>query len=345
LRWLWLAHVSAVDVWDEAWDVLAARHVRLARDAGALSELPLALSMRISAHVLMGELEAASALVEELAAVTEATGSQVAPYGPLLLAAWRGREREAMGLIDGSLMETARRGEGIGLIFTGWAKAVLSNGLGRYGDALAAATQATEHPQEMGAPTWGALVELVEAAIRNGQVETAANAHQRLSAMARPSGTDWASGIEARSRALLAHGSAAESAYREAVGHLRGTRIRGELARAHLLYGEWLRREGRRADARAQLRTAHDMFIGMGAEAFGQRAARELQVTGEVVRKRNSVETSDTLTAQEAQIIRLVREGLSNPEIAARLFLSPRTVEWHLSNVFGKLRVSSRRQL
>jgi DNA-binding CsgD family transcriptional regulator len=197
----------------------------------------------------------------------------------------------------------------------------------------------------MGAPTWGALVELVEAAIRNGQVETAANAHQRLSAMARPSGTDWASGIEARSRALLAHGSAAESAYREAVGHLRGTRIRGELARAHLLYGEWLRREGRRADARAQLRTAHDMFIGMGAEAFGQRAARELQVTGEVVRKRNSVETSDTLTAQEAQIIRLVREGLSNPEIAARLFLSPRTVEWHLSNVFGKLRVSSRRQL
>ena len=344
LRWLWLAHVSAVDVWDDGWDVLAASHLELARDAGALGELPLALSMYIGAHVFVGELALAEALVGELQAVTEATGSHVAPYGALLLVAWRGREAEATRLIEPAMKEVARRGEGIGLAFIGWVKAVLLNGLGRYEDALAVAEQATEYPQEMGAATWGALVELIEAATRGGRAERARNALQRLTRLTSASGTDWARGLEARSCALLSHGEAAESAYREAIERLGRTRIRGELARAHLLYGEWLRRQRRRTDAREQLRTAHEMFTASGAEAFAQRAARELRATGQTVRKRTT-DTGGELTAQEAQIARLVREGLSNPEIAARLFLSPRTIEWHLSKIFGKLNITSRRQL
>jgi DNA-binding CsgD family transcriptional regulator len=344
LRWLWLAHVSAVDVWDDGWDVLAARHLELARDAGALGELPLALSMYIGAHVFVGELALAEALVGELQVVTEATGSHVAPYGALLLVAWRGREAEATRLIEPAMKEVARRGEGIGLAFIGWVKAVLLNGLGRYEDALAVAEQATEYPQEMGAPTWGALVELIEAATRGGRAERARNALQRLTRLTGASGTDWARGLEARSCALLSHGEAAESAYREAIERLGRTRIRGELARAHLLYGEWLRRQRRQTDAREQLRTAHEMFTASGAEAFAQRAARELRATGQTVRKRTT-DTGGELTAQEAQIARLVREGFSNPEIAARLFLSPRTIEWHLSKIFGKLNITSRRQL
>jgi DNA-binding CsgD family transcriptional regulator len=343
LHRLWLAHITAGNLWEEQ-TLDTARQVQLAREAGALSTLPLALTSRIGAHVYVGELAAAAALGEELAAVTEATGIPLVPYGALLLAAWRGREAEAFELIEATTTEALRRGEGFGLTIAGAAHALLCNSLGRYEDALAAANQACEHPPVMGVEPWGVLVELIEAATRVGQAGRAADAFRQLTATTRASGTDWALGIEARSRALLSDGPAAESAYREAIDRLGRTRIRGELARAHLVHGEWLRRERRRLDAREQLRTAHEMFAAMGMEAFARRAGRELQATGETARKR-SIETSSELTAQEAQVARLVREGLSNPEIAARLFISPRTVEWHMGKIFAKLDITSRRQL
>ena len=188
------------------------------------------------------------------------------------------------------------------------------------------------------------LPELVEAAARGGDAELARDALERLAETTQPCGTDFALGIEARCRALLSDGAAADELYREAIERLGRTRLRPELARAHLLYGEWLRRENRRVDAREQLRTAHEMLVAIGMEAFAERARQELEATGEKVRKR-TVETRDDLTAQERQIARLARDGLSNPEIGARLFLSPRTVEWHLRNVFAKLGIRSRRQL
>jgi len=345
LRWLWLACRIARALWDEeTWEALVTRFVQLARETGALSVLPLALSARTVAHVFAGELDAAAALGEELHGVTEATGSPFVPYGALLLAAWRGREEEATDLIDTILEEAVSRGEGLGLTVTGLATAVLNNGFGRYDEAMAAAERAGEHPEELNASGVWALVELVEAATRFGMPERADGALQRVTESTRASGTEWALGIEARCRALMSDGEVAERAYREAIERLGRTRIRGELARAHLLYGEWLRRKGRRSDAREQLRTAYEMFTAMGMEAFAGRAERELGATGETVRKR-PVEASSELTAQEAQVARLVREGLTNPEIGARLFISPRTVEYHLHKIFGKLNITSRRQL
>jgi DNA-binding CsgD family transcriptional regulator len=234
------------------------------------------------------------------------------------------------------------RGEGIGVTFTEWVTAVLYNGLGRYSDALAAAAPASEHPEELQSPLW--LQELVEAAIRSDQPEQAAAALQELSQMTAIIGTDWALGIEARSRALLSDGDTAEGLYRKAIEHLTHSEARVELARAHLLYGEWLRREGRRADAREQLRTADEMFVSIGAEGFAERTRRELLAIGENARKR-SVEATGQLTLQEAQVARLARDGLSNPEIGARLFISASTVQYHLRKVFTKLDISSRRQL
>ena len=342
LRLLWLTSTTAAELWDdEHWDTLSARHVKIAREAGALSELPLALTSRVYVHLFAGELAEASSLVHEAQTVREATGSNLVTYDAIGLAAWQGREDEVHRLIDTTMSETVC--EGIGTTVTNWARALLSNGLCRYDDALAAARETAPFPQALSAPNWGSI-ELIEAAVRCGAPDLATEALERLSETTGASGTDWALGVEARSRALLSDADAAERLYCEAIERLDRTRIRVDLARARLLYGEWLRRQGRRVDARDQLRTAHAMFATIGMEAFAERARRELLATGERVRKR-TVETSAELTAQEALVARLARDGLSNPEIGARLFLSARTVKYHLGKVFTKLDISSRAQL
>jgi DNA-binding CsgD family transcriptional regulator len=290
-----------------------------------------------------GEFAAGVSVIEEAQEIAEAIGSGLPPYGPLTLAAFRGREDDAAELIETTTTDLVRRGEGVGLTFVGWAAAVLYNGLGRYDEALAAAERAAEDPDELFFSLWAA-VELIEAAARTGVPERAACALERLSESTRASGSDWALGIEAGARALLSDGETAERLYREAIDHLGRTRIRVALARAHLLYGEWLRRARRRLDAREQLRIAHDMFVTMGAEGFAERSRRELLATGEKARKRVP-ETRGQLTPQEAQIAELARDGLSNVEIGARLFISSHTVAYHLRKVFTKLDIRSRRQL
>jgi DNA-binding CsgD family transcriptional regulator len=344
LRWLALACRIAMDLWDdESWQALSASQVQLARDAGALAVLFIALRGRIGMHLHAGELAAAASLVHEVQAVAEATGSHFAPYEALALAVWQGREADASVLIEAGVNEVVTRGEGMGLAIIRWASAVLYNGLGRYEEALAAAQEASAYPQELLFSTWG-LVELIEAAVRTGKPEAAADALRRVSDKTRASGTDWALGVEARSSALLSDGEAAETLYREAIETLERTRVRVELARAHLLYGEWLRRERRRLDAREQLRIAHKSFSEFGMEAFAERARVELEATGERARKR-TVETRDDLTPQEAQISHLAADGATNQEIAAQLFISPSTVDYHLRKAFRKLGVKSRHQL
>jgi DNA-binding CsgD family transcriptional regulator len=343
LRWLWLAGRVAQDLWDdESWEVLCALHVRLVRQAGAFSVLPLALRSRIFVHGFAGELDEAAALCAEVRTVTDATGSRLAAYGGVAIAVWQGREAEASELIHATIDDVASRGEGMGVGISYYETALLYNGLGRYVEALAAAQRACEY-DDLGVLSW-ALTELVEAAARSGKREIGTAALTQLSDTTQVSRSEWALGIEARCRALLSDGVVAEGLYREAIERLGRTRIRVELARAHLLYGEWLRRENRRVDAREHLRAAHEMFLRMGVEAFAERASRELLATGETVRKR-SIETRDELTAQEAQIARLAAAGRTNPEIGAELFISPRTVEWHLRKVFPKLEISSRREL
>ena len=345
LRWLWMASTTPSDLWDdERWYLLASRHVTISREAGALSELPLALNSCVYPLLFAGELASATALVEEARTVSEATGGNLAPYGALALAAWRGREQEARTLIDTAMNEAASRGEGMGVTMTHWANAVLCNGLGQYDDAVLAAQQAAGHQQELTVPRWG-LAELVEAASHSGAPELASDALEQLSETTRASGTNWALGIEARSRALLAEGGAVEELHRESIKRLELTRFRAELARSQLLYGEWLRRTNRRVDAREQLRAAHDTFSFIGAEAFAERARRELLATGETARRRVVDLRDSSLTPQEAQIARLARDGHSNPEIGGQLFISPRTVQYHLRKVFTKLEISSRSQL
>jgi DNA-binding CsgD family transcriptional regulator len=343
-HWLWLACVMASHVWDDGrWELLSRRYIHLVRQLGALAELPLALDRRIRPLLFAGELTAAAALLDETRTVEEATGNPPWHYGALSLAAFRGNQATADALISSIMQDVTQRGEGYGIACAEWAKAVLSNGLSQPRDAVAAAERAAEFHGDLGFFRW-ALVELVEAAVHAGMTETAVGAYRRLTEMTGPAGTEWALGLAARSRALLSDGDEAESGYREAIDRLGRTRIRVDLARAHLLYGEWLRRENRRADARSQLRTAHEMLDAMGLAAFAERARRELAATGETVRKR-TVETTTTLTAQEAYIARLARDGRTNAEIGAQLFLSVRTVEWHLRKIYTKLGITSRREL
>jgi DNA-binding CsgD family transcriptional regulator len=305
--------------------------------------LPLALTSRAGVHVFAGEFATAASLVEEVAAVNEATGGRLTPWAALARVTYEGRPAEGFQLIQTATRELAGRGERQGLTFIHWVTAVLQNGLGRYEEAFAAAQQAGEdtHPSWWRNYGW---VELIEAAVRSGKPEPAVAALGRLSQATGTSGTDWALGVEARSRALLSDGEAAEALYREAIERLARTRVRVELARGHLLYGEWLRRERRRLEAREQLRTAHELFIQFGMEAFAERARVELEATGEHARKR-TVETLDDLTPREAQIAHLAADGATNQEIASQLFISPRTVDYHLRKAFRKLGVKSRHQL
>jgi DNA-binding CsgD family transcriptional regulator len=344
LRVLWLACVSALHLWDdERWDVLSKRHVYLAREAGALSELPIALSSRTYMHLFMGELTAARALVEEMNFAMEVTGSDLTPYGAIGVAAFAGLEQRAQALLDASNADAEQRGEGVGISVTHWAEALLNNGLGRYEEALSAAQMASDFPGDLGTSNWG-IVELIEAGARSGTPEKVTDAHRRLVEMANVTGTNWAIGAAARSTALLTEGEAAESSYREAIDRLGKTRLRPEIGRARLLYGEWLRREHRRLDARVQLRAACGLFTSIGMHAFAERARKALAATGEKARKR-TVETRLDLTAQERQIAQLARDGLSNAEIGSRLFISQHTVAYHLRKVFNKLGLTSRNQL
>jgi DNA-binding CsgD family transcriptional regulator len=343
-RWLWLASRVAAFLWDdEAWDDLSGRFVQLAREAGALSGLPLALATRSVVPLFAGELAVAFSQLDEVVAINETTGASLAPYVGLAHVTFRGREAEATPLIDAATREIVRRGDRQGLRFIHWVTAVLDNGLGRYQEALVAARQAGEDTHASWWRSWG-LVELIEAAVRSGKPELAADALGRLTQTTAASGTDWALGIEARARALLTEGQAAETLYREAIERLARTRLRVELTRAHLVYGEWLRRERRRLDAREQLRHAHEQFTEFGMEAFAERARVELEATGERARKRTA-ETRDDLTPQEAQVSRLAADGATNREIAAQLFISPSTVDYHLRKAFRKLDITSRTQL
>ena len=345
LRWYWVADIVAQHLWDDdRWQLFTHRHVQLARDVGALSELPIALTARAFFLQFAGELVEAAALVQELQAAMEATGTTLAPYARMGLEAFRGRHAETTALVEATIEDVSLRGEGNGIAVAQWATAVLNNGVGDYQTAMTAAQSASDYPGEIVSPNW-ALVELVEAAARSGKSETAAEALRRLAEVTSASGTNWALGVEARSRALLSDGDAAECLYRESIERLRRTSIRADLARSHLLYGEWLRRQRRRVDARAQLRVAHEMLDSMGMDAFAERARRELRATGETTRKRSVAAADEELTAQEALIARMARDGLSNPEIAARMFISARTVQYHLRKVFAKLGIESRTQL
>jgi DNA-binding CsgD family transcriptional regulator len=337
---LWLACRLAQDLWeDELWHSLATRGVRVARETGALHLLPNALNYLAALNVHSGAFATAAALVDEVDVITQATGLPPLKYAACMLAAARGDYARLQAIAEGPLQGAMTRGEGSALSGYAWFTALLHNGRGHYSEALAAAQRACEHEDVL--YHGRALVELIEAAVRSGQPDEAAAALEHLSERTRATGTDWALGIEARCRGLLSDN---EPLYRESVERLARSRAAFELTRSRLLYGEWLRRENRRVDAREQLRAAHEMFSRMGAEGFAERARRELSATGERVRKR-TVETLDELTTQEAQVARLAADGRTNPEIGAELFISPRTVEYHLRKVFAKLGISSRKEL
>jgi DNA-binding CsgD family transcriptional regulator len=344
LRWGYLAGCAGNMLWDEeTTQKTLVRQVRSVRDAGFLSVAPIALHGLSVNMARRGDFAAAASLIAEGDAVVEATGTRFPRYAQVQLAALRGNEADAAALIEVELSNAAAAEQGIGIQWCQWLSAVLYNGLGRYEQALGHAQQASDAAPELFVSMW-ALPELVEAASRIERTQLAAQGIERLVEATSIGDSDWGLGILARSRALLAESQSAESLFREAIERLGRTQVRTELARAHLLYGEWLRREARRVDAREQLRTAREMLLAIGMEAFAERARKELLATGEKARKR-TVETRDDLTQQELQIARMATEGLSNPEIGARLFLSPRTVEWHLRKVFGKLGVRSRFEL
>ncbi|MEV0797460.1 AAA family ATPase [Kribbella sp. NPDC050281] len=343
--WLWLAGnraagMVAIEVWDfDTAHELALRQDRMARETGALVQLQFALNFRANLLCLTGDLSAVAGLVEEDRQLAAATGNPQIRYGGVLLEAFRGNEVTATGMIETTIRAETEQVQGRMAAFATLANAVLHNGLGRYETARDAALQVFEQD----VVGYGVLVvgELAEAASRTGDTKLVESALAWLTERTTATPTEWGLGMQARVEALL---GADEDAYRSSIEHLSRTRIAVEVARSHLLYGEWLRREGRRMDARDHLRTAHDQLTAMGVEAFAERARHELLATGETVRKR-SPETLNDLTAQEAQIAGLARDGMTNPEIAAQLFISPRTVEWHLRKTFSKLGITSRRQL
>jgi DNA-binding CsgD family transcriptional regulator len=344
LRWGILAQMTAMAVWDfDSWITLSTRHVEVARASAALAQLSIALNGRGMVATQCGDFETATSLAAEKEVINEVTGIRLAATCDLLLAGYRGRLTEAISLFSATIEDSIDRGEGFAVQMANWATAVLYNGYGRYTEALRVAEQAAAESYQP-LSTQLVLPELIEAAVRTGRKELAWESLERLSAMTTIKGSDWARGLEARSRALLSDGQEAEHCYAEAVERLGRTQLRPELARAHLLYGEWLRGEGRRVDARHQLRGAYDLFTAMGAEGFTERARRELLTTGEKVRRREG-DTHTELTPQEEHIARLARDGHTNPEIAAKLFLSARTIEWHLRKIFTKLRISSRKEL
>jgi DNA-binding CsgD family transcriptional regulator len=345
LRWGWLAVVPAYILWDERSEhAICVRQLQAVRQAGALARLPLDLGTTAFTAVRCGDFARAAGAIAEADAIGEATGAEVPRFHAIMLAAFRGREAEVRALIESERQEDSAAGRGTGLRAADRMLALLCNGLGRYQEAVAAAWDPVDNgPDELFVSAWMAM-ELLEAATRSGNPELAGIALERIVAATAFTSGDSALGINARSRALVSVGDTAESLYQEAIERLGRTWLRPELARAHLLYGEWLRRGNRRVDAREQLRAAYDQFTSIGMEAFAERARRELLATGEIIRAR-TVETRDDLTAQERQIAELARDALSNPEIGARLFLSPRTVEWHLRKVFGKLGIHRRREL
>jgi ATP/maltotriose-dependent transcriptional regulator MalT len=342
-RWGWAAPAASSAVWDdEGLLTISARNLQIVRDAGAFAELAQHLLSFGVARTWIGDFAGVAAVLAEAESIEAATG-RFGGYLLPMLRALQGREAEASALIAGVVEQAASPGRAGEADPVHWAAAVLNNGLARYEEAKSAAVKATWNRFNPWFAKW-ALAELVEAAARLGDADLARDALERLAETTQPAGTDFALGIEARCRALIADGDSADVLYREATERLERRQLRPDQARAHLLFGEWLRREGRRVEAREQLRTAYEMFVTIGMDAFAERARRELKATGEKVRKR-SPETRDELTPQEEQIARLARDGLSNPEIGAQLFISAKTVEWHLGKVFTKLGISSRRQL
>lgn len=344
VRWLWLASRVAMELFDDAiLHELSDVQIELARQAGALNVLPVALRSRFVVELTAGRLEAAAMLVDEMESLTQIISGEPQGYGALVLEAWRGHSDDVRARIDAVRANLEQRSEGVGLTVVDWATAVMYNGIGRYADAADAAGRACSHPEEVGLSMWS-VPELIEAAVRNGDSDRAATAIDRLTTAAAVSGTDWALGLLARSRALLSNDSEADQFYGEAISKLIRTRARVDLARAHLVYGEWLRRQKRRLDAREHLRVAHEMFAANGLDGFAERCARELRATGGTPAA-NAEHPAPELTAQEAQIARMARDGLSNADIGTRLFISPRTVEYHLRKVYGKLGISSRNGL
>ena len=344
LDWSWVAYgLAAMDLWDDdAWFELASSQAELARATGALILLPFALDYLAAFHIQAGNLSLASALIEEAQSLDLGVRAETLPYVPLRLAAWRGDVSTALNLVEVMIGGAHSRGEGCAVTVAEYATAILYNGLGEYELAFEAAQKAAA-ADEIATSSW-ALSELVEAAARSGRQEIARESLDRLCERTSASGTTWAKGTEARASALLEDGESAEDLYREAIDGLAQSRMVAHLARARLSYGEWLRRENRRVDAREQLRQAYDVFATMGASGFADRARRELLATGEKVRKRRD-DTRDELTPQEEQIARLARDGRTNPEIGAELYISHRTVEWHLRQVYSKLGISSRKGL